>query len=50
MDDDRIHSDEFQKHDITGESSLQPFLRHSVAAVFNHNRLAVKFLNKGKSL
>ena len=50
VDDNRIHSDEFQKHDITGKSSLQLFFRHGVTAVFNHNRLAVKFLNKGKSL
>ena len=50
VDDNRIHSDEFQKHDITSKGSLQPFLRHGVSAVFDHNRLTVKFLNKGKSL
>ena len=45
----RVHADKFQKHHVSRESALQFRIRHGVAAVLDHDRLAVKSLNVRKS-
>ncbi len=40
---DRIHADQFQQDHVAREAVLQMFFGHGIAAVFDDNRLAVKF-------
>jgi hypothetical protein len=45
VDDDGVHPDELQHHDVAGESGLEMRLDHRVAAVFDDDRLVVEALD-----
>ena len=45
VDDDGIHPDELQHHDVAGEAGLQRRLDHRVAAVLDDDRLVVEALD-----
>ena len=42
VDDDRVHADQLQQHDVLGEVLLQRRVGHRVAAVLDDDRLAVE--------
>src|SRR5439155_27276662 len=46
--DHRIHADELQQHHVVGEAALEPLVGHCVAAVLDHDGLAVKTLDVGQ--
>ena len=50
VDDDRVHPDELQHHDVAGEARLQRGLDHRVAAVLDDDRLVVEALDVGQRL
>ena len=45
VDDHRVHSDELQHHHVAREASLELWLRHRIAAVFDDDDLVVKALD-----
>ena len=48
MDDDDIHADEFEQHDIAGKTLLEFLVDHRVAAELDDDRFAVEALDVGK--
>ena len=50
VDDDGVHADELQHHDVAREARLQLRLDHRVAAVLDDDRLVVEALDVGQRL
>lgn len=50
MHDHRVDADELEQDDIAREALLQPLFGHGIAAVFDHDRLAVILTDVGQRL
>ena len=46
----RVHAHQFEQHHVFGKGLLQGRVGHGVAAVFDHQRLAVKLADVGHGL